>query len=469
MGDKRRDSGEFYPGGRIIPRSGATPPQVIIKWSDIRDKPQISRIPEKYTDKDMKNKVNEIASQFGAVVVWLALAFMAFGAGVNVHTAAKEDIYNDGQIVTNVTLDTTGLITTETDPTVPNWAKSSSKPSYVWNEISGRPSRLPNPSALQIKYGGMVRMTYDGATASAFELDMPGEEWVRLGRNAQSSGSGYSTAIGTGSKATGSHSAALGAGGVVASGANSLALGNSVQANGESSTAVGYSAFANGAASSAFGGNTYANGLRSLATGWAAIADALNSTAVGNAARVHAGAIGAVAIGSGATVGTNATNALQIGFGTNNDPDTLQYGNHKVILNRDISPTNGLFSAAVLAVGLNIDTNSVAQINAILEDLGGVPIEGTATTVGGLLLALAAAVAWLKKNALRRGMTGGVPDDPDVSSLFSCAPSVPKPTPTGRLNNAELESSIMAVVGSGGDVFHVDEGGVYVMAKIDEE
>ena len=38
-----------------------------------------------------------------------------------------------------------------------------------------------------------------------------------------------------------------------------------------------------------------------------------------------------------------------------------------------------------------------------------------------------------------------------VASLFSTAPSVPKPTPTGRLNNAELESSIMAVAGSGGD------------------
>ena len=44
-------------------------------------------------------------------------------------------------------------------------------------------------------------------------------------------------------------------------------------------------------------------------------------------------------------------------------------------------------------------------------------------------------------------VSGGVAD---VSALFSCAPSVPKPTPTGKLNNAELESSIMAVAGSGG-------------------
>ena len=56
------------------------------------------------------------------------------------------------------------------------------------------------------------------------------------------------------------------------------------------------------------------------------------------------------------------------------------------------------FSSAVLAVGLNIDTNSVAVLNEIASTFGGFPITGTATTVGGLLAALAAAVAWLKKN-----------------------------------------------------------------------
>lgn len=63
-----------------------------------------------------------------------------------------------------------------------------------------------------------------------------------------------------------------------------------------------------------------------------------------------------------------------------------------------ISETNPTFSTAVLAVGLNIDTNSVAALNDIAETFGGFPIEGTATTVGGLLAALAAATAWLKKN-----------------------------------------------------------------------
>ena len=66
----------------------------------------------------------------------------------------------------------------------------------------------------------------------------------------------------------------------------------------------------------------------------------------------------------------------------------------------DISATNTTFSNAVLAVGLNIDTNSVAVLNEIASTFGGFPLGAgeTATTVGGLLVALAAAVAWLKKN-----------------------------------------------------------------------
>ena len=71
---------------------------------------------------------------------------------------------------------------------------------------------------------------------------------------------------------------------------------------------------------------------------------------------------------------------------------------NEIAVKGDISATNPTFSNAVLAVGLNIDTNSVAVLNEIADTFGGFPIEGTATTVGGLLAALAAAAAWLKKN-----------------------------------------------------------------------
>lgn len=100
---------------------------------------------------------------------------------------------------------------------------------------------------------------------------------------------------------------------------------------------------------------------------------------------------------------SNAVNAVYGAAWTNALTDTA-------------NPNYEVFSNAVLTVGLNIDTNSFAQINAILTDLGGVPIEGAATTVGGLLLALAAAVAWLKKNKLgktdniEQSQVTGLPD-----------------------------------------------------------
>ena len=64
---------------------------------------------------------------------------------------------------------------------------------------------------------------------------------------------------------------------------------------------------------------------------------------------------------------------------------------------------DGSFSNSVLAVGLNIDTNSVAVLNEIAASFGDFPLGAgeTATTVGGLLAALAAAIAWLKKNKVQ--------------------------------------------------------------------
>lgn len=87
-----------------------------------------------------------------------------------------------------------------------------------------------------------------------------------------------------------------------------------------------------------------------------------------------------------------------------------------------VLPTNTTFSNAVLAVGLNIDTNSVAVLNEIAETFGGFPIEGTATTVGGLLAALAAAIAWLKKNKSDKATTLAGYGITDAATMASIAP-----------------------------------------------
>lgn len=76
------------------------------------------------------------------------------------------------------------------------------------------------------------------------------------------------------------------------------------------------------------------------------------------------------------------------------------------------------FSNAVLAVGLDIDTDSVAVLNEIAATFGDFPIEGTATTLGGLLAALAAAVAWLRKRAAHLD-DKGLADSSFVTDLVS--------------------------------------------------
>ena len=62
-----------------------------------------------------------------------------------------------------------------------------------------------------------------------------------------------------------------------------------------------------------------------------------------------------------------------------------------------ISTNNPAFVSAVLSTGLNIDTNDVAVIKEFVEKWPVDPATG-ATTLGGLLTAIAAAIAWLKKN-----------------------------------------------------------------------
>lgn len=183
--------------------------------------------------------------------------------------------------------------------------------------------------------GRSVRDTFsstDNSFALASDIYDRDIKHVRIGDNSVSNGDDYSVAVGDGTLALGRHSFALGAGGVVASGTASVAIGNSVSALGGWSTALGYNSHAYVDTATALGGNSHANGERALAAGWAATVDSLNATSLGNGAHVLTNAVGAVAIGSGAVVGNNATNAVQLGFGRNNDPETLQFMDKKVML-----------------------------------------------------------------------------------------------------------------------------------------
>ena len=66
-------------------------------------------LPERYTAKDLREKVNEIVKWLGGTVAALCVCAGAFAATVS--TAKLEDIYSDEPVVTNVTFD--GLATTD--------------------------------------------------------------------------------------------------------------------------------------------------------------------------------------------------------------------------------------------------------------------------------------------------------------------------------------------------------------------
>lgn len=97
--DERRDSGEYYPGGR---RGGEAPETA---GNGKVDRVNIEEVPERYTEADMRATLNRVVRALRPVVTCIALCEAACGATVEVQTAPKVEIYNDERIVTNVVLD----------------------------------------------------------------------------------------------------------------------------------------------------------------------------------------------------------------------------------------------------------------------------------------------------------------------------------------------------------------------------
>ena len=116
--DERKESGEFYPGGRETHGGGGqggggdTVPRVPVT--------QVEELPERYRESDMRSKVNQLCRIVSGGVAALALMVAAGirGAeaanqdGVTVQGARKDALYNDDFVVTNVTVALDGLVTT---------------------------------------------------------------------------------------------------------------------------------------------------------------------------------------------------------------------------------------------------------------------------------------------------------------------------------------------------------------------
>lgn len=71
-----------------------------------------------------------------------------------------------------------GYLTSETDPTVPSWAKQASKPTYTASEVGALPdstvipTKLPNPQKLT--FTGAVSAEYDGSSAVSVNIPSGG-------------------------------------------------------------------------------------------------------------------------------------------------------------------------------------------------------------------------------------------------------------------------------------------------------
>ena len=107
--DERKESGEFYPGGRASQGGGGsggeggdTAPKVPVTHVD--------ELPERYREGEMRAKINEIARIVSGGVA--ALAAMVAAAQVTVQGARKDALWNDDFVVTNVTVALNSLVTT---------------------------------------------------------------------------------------------------------------------------------------------------------------------------------------------------------------------------------------------------------------------------------------------------------------------------------------------------------------------
>ena len=61
MGDTRTDPGHYYPGGRVKAKSGTAPQELIVQWSDVQGKPDLSDIADLTTD-DGQGRVKEVVN-----------------------------------------------------------------------------------------------------------------------------------------------------------------------------------------------------------------------------------------------------------------------------------------------------------------------------------------------------------------------------------------------------------------------
>lgn len=115
--DTRTTSADFYPGGKTpVTAGGGITSGEGEAYNGEQRVPitSIEGLPERYTEGDMKSKIDDICKvlRTGGLALAAILSFPAWG-GITVHGTRKDRIYNDGFVVTNVTADLKVLTTND--------------------------------------------------------------------------------------------------------------------------------------------------------------------------------------------------------------------------------------------------------------------------------------------------------------------------------------------------------------------
>ena len=455
----------------------------------------IDGLPERYTDEDVRNKINEILLRLGGTVAMLLLcALPVFGASLSLHTAPKGVIYNDQQVVTNATLDVSDLVTTGQLATAvgaipaPDYSTSNAvlvatieaaSPGTVSNIVTkayveglGISSEETDPvwNAEKSDYATKADLSTGQITVNSAEYaesahDAYNADYATLAEGlrdgpteiyANTIFSRLDAAATTNAQQTAALDHKLDLAGGTMTGNLVMGYNSLFQVNGGGNAKFQFSwgsaldnliisAYRETSGSYSIRFPT-SEGLLALTSdipttmAWSAITGkpTIPSTAADiEALPISGGTMtGALIMNAPIVIRGNGLRGAQFGDTvlyllddnglpsrvlpyseialTSDIPTTMAwsaitgkpttisgYGITDALsaddLSSAISATNTAFSNAVLSVGLNIDTNTVAQINALVEQGEEMPV-GSAATVGGLLLALAAAVAALKRD-----------------------------------------------------------------------
>lgn len=308
----------------------------------------------------------------------------------NLGTAAEKDF------TTSITSDSTDLPTagavytaiqnstpTETDPTVPAWAKASTKPSYNASEINGA-VRVDGSYGSPVYAYGVYGLTSTGTTQiPAYSATITNDNQVTTKKYVDDAISGISGLqhILDGS-ATGSvrtlRSQTEGSTYYIGDNQFEYTMGEDAFAEGYQTIAASYSAHAEGTNSIASGDTSHAEGEESIASGFAAHAEGYGSTASGD--HSHAEGQGTQALGTNSHaegLSTRATNQSQHVFGEynvldpNNGTTSLKgtyiqiVGNGTSNSTRSNARTLDWSGNETLAGKLTLGANAIAAMDAV--------------------------------------------------------------------------------------------------------